>query len=429
MAVGIMAIMSMYLVDAYFLGQVGKEALAALGFIFPVIGLFNSLAFGIGAGASSVIARSLGSSNRHKAQQIATQAILLGFILALALAVTGHATIEPLFTALGAPEQLIPTITQYVSVWYSGCFLVVVPMIGNACIRAAGNARIPSFIMISVAVVNIVLDPILIFGWFGLPALGIQGAAIATICAYTVSFFFALFVLSKQLQILIWRLALNNLVQGLREILTIAVPAIGYNLIAPVSAALMTWLVADHGIAAVAGFSVAARLEAFFIIPLLATASSMGPFMGQNHGANRVDRLQRGVSYGYQFTMIWGVVAALALLLLQQPLVSLFNDDPVILSSAQLYLSVVPWSYGFLGVLMTTSSSATGMGSAMPALYLTTLRLVLLNLPLALMGNYMLGYKGIIIAALLANIVAGLTAYVWFRRHLADFCREAHRSL
>ena len=144
MAIGILAIMSMYLVDTYFLGQIGSTPLAAMGFIFPVINILNSIAFGIGAGASSVIARAIGSRDTHKVKSYATQAILLALLIALLFAGIGRITIEPLFRLLGAPNDLIPIIADYMNIWYLGCFLVVVPMVGNSAIRAAGNSLVPS---------------------------------------------------------------------------------------------------------------------------------------------------------------------------------------------------------------------------------------------------------------------------------------------
>lgn len=206
--------MMMYLADTYYLGMLGKEPLAAMGFIFPVIALFNGIAFGIGAGASSVISRSIGRKDHSRVQHYTSQAITLGLIVALCVAVAGHMTLESLFYHMGATPQILPLISDYLSIWYSGCFMIVVPMIGNSVIRASGNTHLPSMVMITVAVVNILLDPILIFGLLGFPRMEVQGAALATIIAYSVSFCVALYVLKSKLKILVWRYGFSKVLKG-----------------------------------------------------------------------------------------------------------------------------------------------------------------------------------------------------------------------
>lgn len=416
MVLGILAIMTMYLADTYYLGQLGKEPLAAMGFIFPIISLFNGIAFGLGAGVSSVISRAIGRKDYSRVQQYASQAISLGFLIALVFALLGYFTIPPVFRLMGADANMIALISDYLTVWYSGCFLIVVPMIGNSAIRASGNSHIPGLVMIIVAVVNILLDPILIFGLFGFPKMALQGAALATIIAYSVSFCVALYILKLKLKILVWRYCIHNVIPGWKAILGIGIPAISNNLITPLSTAIITALVAQHGIEAVAGFNVAARLEAFFIIPLMAMASAMGPFFGQNLGANKIDRLQYGARYGFTFACLWGLVSAIVLMALANWITTFFSDDPHVIKTAHRYLTVVPWSYGLLGCIMLAASCATGMGSAIPALNLTLLRLVIIYMPIAYFASKNWGINGIFYAACAANLITGVIAITWLHR-------------
>lgn len=424
MMIGILSIMAMYLVDTYFIGQLGKNPLAAMGFIFPVINLLNGIAFGIGAGASSVIARAIGSKDTDRVKQLTTQSLLLALSLAVAFAIGGFFTIEPLFLALGAPAPLLPIIFDYMSIWFLGCFLVVIPMVGNSAIRAAGNSLTPSVVMVSVAIVNMILDPIFIFGLFGVPAMGVQGAAIATITAYSVSFFIAIYVLVFRLNMIAWQHCIAKVMDGWREILKIGIPSIGNNLIAPLSILIATWFVSQHGIAAVAGFNVAVRIETFSIIPLMAVASIMGPFMGQNLGAQKPERMRSAILYAYCSAFGWGLFVAILLWFIREPIARLFSNEANVLQTTAQYLLIIPWSYGLLGITMATAASATGMGSAIPALMLTLVRLLILYLPLALVGSSLFGVIGIFSANFTANTITGLVAMIWLKRAFEQKCQS-----
>jgi putative MATE family efflux protein len=181
MAIGLISLNSYSIADTYFVGQLGTLPLAAMGFTFPVSFALVAIGLGVGIGASSLLARLLGNGDRASVQRITTHAMLLATALGLIVMVAGLATIEPVFTMLGADAQTLPLIREYMEVYYFGGFLLILPMVGNFAMRAAGDARAPAIILTTSAAINIVLDPILIFGWFGFPALELRGAAIATV--------------------------------------------------------------------------------------------------------------------------------------------------------------------------------------------------------------------------------------------------------
>jgi putative MATE family efflux protein len=180
---GIFMMMLQGFVDAWFIGQVGVSELAALGFGFPILMIVTSVAIGLGAGTSSVVARAIGKHDHRRARRLATDSLLLSFLITGAMCICGILTIGPLFRMLGAPEDMIPLIAGYMTILYIGVPFVVVGMVGMSSMRATGDTRLPSRLMVIAAVLNMILDPILIFGIGPIPAMGLNGAAMAALLA------------------------------------------------------------------------------------------------------------------------------------------------------------------------------------------------------------------------------------------------------
>ena len=189
---GVFTMMMQAFVDAWFIGQVGDRELAALGFAFPVLMLVSSVAIGLGAGTSSVVARALGANDYDRARRLTTDSLLLAFGMTAVVAIAGILTIAPLFRLLGAPEDLIPLIGGYMRILYAGVPLVVVGMVGMSSMRATGDTRLPSILMVLAAVLNVVLDPLLIFGFGPIPRMELDGAAMAAFLSRGSLFFGAL---------------------------------------------------------------------------------------------------------------------------------------------------------------------------------------------------------------------------------------------
>src|SRR5690554_1788671 len=198
MVVGLVAVSSYSIVDTYFVGQLGTLPLAALGFTFPVSFSLVAVGLGVGVGASSVLSRLSGSGDRERLQRITTHSLLLAVLLGVVVMGIGLSSIDPIFTLLGADERTLPLVREYMEIYYFGGFLLILPLVGNFAMRSVGDARIPAVIMSISAAVNIVLDPILIFGLFGVPRLEMRGAAIATVIANGVTVIASVWVLYRR---------------------------------------------------------------------------------------------------------------------------------------------------------------------------------------------------------------------------------------
>ena len=411
---GIFAIVVFNLVDTYFAGKLGTLELAAISFTFPVVMIVGSIALGLGIGASSAISRAVGQGNHQKVQRLTTDSLLLACLVVAVFAVVGFLTIDPLFRTLGADPQVIPLIRQYMEIWYLGIVFLVVPMVGNNAIRALGNVWIPALIMTLAAVLNGVLDRFLIFDLAGHEWLGLRGAALATVIARFTTMVAALMVLHYRERLLLFAVPKAKVVlESWRRILQVGLPVAGTNLGLPLSLAVITSLMASYGIEAVAAFGVATKIEAFSLLVLAALGSVMTPFVGQNSGAGRGDRVRKGLKQGFGFSLLWGCFVAVVLAVFGKPLVQLFDKDPMVVEVAYTYLLIVPISYGARGVIMLSCSGFNGLGRPLPSAFMILARTIVLYLPLAYLGKWLLGYSGVFAAASVCNMSIGLIAALW----------------
>lgn len=415
---GILAVIAFNVADTFFVAQLGTKELAAISFTFPVIMILGSLSIGLGIGASSVMARAIGRGDQAEVKRIATDSLSLSLLVVGAMVVLGLLTIEPLFRLLGAGPDLIPLIRDYMVIWYFGSLVLVVPMVGNGLIRATGDAKFPSYIMIMSAIVNVILDPIFIFGWFGVPRLEMQGAAIATVISRSFTLIATLAVLHYRERLILWGLpTAKRLIASWRAILHVGLPAALTQVVNPVSVAIVTAIVAKYGAEAVAGFGVATRIEALATVPLLALSAGVSPFIGQNGGAGRMDRVMTALRLGFRFSLVWGMVLAVVLGPAGWYIAAIFDNHPVVRDVAGQYLWIVPITLGLYGVLIVSNSGFNALGRPLPATLMATVRMIGIYVPLAWIASLAFDIWAVFVAAALANLVTGFAAWWWNRQY------------
>ena len=415
MMLGVASSILVQALEMGFIGQLSTEHVAAVTFTFPITMILTSIALGVGIGASSVIARSLGAGDRQDMRRLASHSILLMGGLMASLALVGWALIDPLFMAMGAPADMLPLIHSYLDIYYPGAVLFTLTMIAGSILRAAGNAGVPGFMMAAGALLNLAIDPILIFGWFGFPRLELAGAALAMTATRVLTTAALLFCVHQDGLVQITA-PLKGFMGSAARILKIAVPAAATQVIGPLSGALITRLLAAYGEAVVAGFGVATRIEAVAVMSLFALSGSIGPFVGQNWGANRLSRVRAGMRAAYRFSLAWGLAAALLMALCGGWVAAWVNADAQVVAVAALYLWIVPASYGFWGLLMMSSASFNALGRPVPSTVLSFTRMFVVYVPLAMLLNSRHGYVGIFVATALSNSLMGLAGFLWFRR-------------
>ena len=401
------------LVEAVYLGLIGTEALAALGFAFPVTITLFAFAGGIGTGASSVIARSVGSGDGERAALLVTHAQLLVLVVGTVIGLLGFWYAETVITALGATGQVREMAVDYLTVYMLGFPLFMLSMVGSTLLRATGRAASPGIVMTTGSVLQMAFGPVLIFGWFGLPALGIAGAAWAYVLSrvFSVSIYLALLVRARMI-----RRSMKGFWQSFAAIVHVGGPATASGLIQPVSMLIITRLLAAHGHEVVAGYNVAMRVETMVHMVLWGVSSSVGPFVGQNWGAGQFQRARRALSLSNRFCLAWGLVTFVVLFLGGDYFVRLIDDNETVGAVARMFFLIVPLSIGFMGVMQVASTCFNALGRPAPPLIIALLRTFVMYVPIAIVANWMWGYPGIFAATALTNVVMGTIAWEWNRR-------------
>ena len=423
MMMGVSSTILVQVLEMGFIGQLSTAHVAAITFTFPLTMVLTSIALGISIGTSSVIARSVGQqsknpSNSDDVQRLGTHSLILVTGAMSVLAAMCWLTLDRIFLALGASTDMLPLIHSYLDIYLPGSIFFTASMILGSIMRANGSATAPGVIMTVGSIVHLLLDPILIFGWFGIPAMELSGAA----TAMTVTRFAALIV--TLIFVFKGKMVLSEdhfraFFASTKRILHVGIPAIATNLIGPVTAAYITRLMANYGETAVAGFGVAGRIEAVAAMLLFALSGSIGPFVGQNLGAKRIDRVRHGVRASYQFSLIWGFAVALPLFVFGGAISGLIDSSPEVIGIAALYLALVPWGYGCWGLMMMATASFNAIGKPLPSTALAFARMVIVYIPLASVLDHYFGYQGVFIATLVSNSLVGIAAYYWLRSQLS----------
>jgi len=419
MTLGIGAMVAFNLTDTFFVGRLGPTELAALSFTFPIVLIVSSIAMGLGIGASVVISRAVGRGEGHEVRRLSTDSLTLALFIVAVFIVAGFLTIDPVFRKLGATENVLPLIRQYMRIWYMGMIFVVVPMVGNNAIRARGDTKRPAAVMLVAVAVNIVMDPLLIFGIGPFPRLGVEGAALATVLARASAFVAAFCILHFRYRMLtLERCGFGKVLNSWRRVLYIGVPTAGSRLIIPVAIGVVTRIVSSYGEKAVAGYGVASRVEFFALAVVYALSSVIGPFVGQNLGAGLHDRVNRGIRLSNRFSIFWGLGMLALLALPARWIASLFNDDPTVVETAALYLRIVPVGYALQGVFIVSISTMNVLKKPIHAAGMTVLEMFVLLIPLAFLGSHLLGLRGVFGAVPIAYIVTGIISCMLLGRFL-----------
>ncbi|MEE4289725.1 MAG: MATE family efflux transporter [Erythrobacter sp.] len=415
--VGVAAIMSIGLVDAYFIGQLGSDPLAAIAFIFPIGVALSSLGVGVMVGINSVVSRALGEGDAQKAARRATFGLVFALVIGLILAASVYALVDPLFALMNAEENLRPLIRTYMEPYAMGFPLLLMIMGLNGVLRAQGEARKSSYVNIAYAATNWVLDPLLITGAFGFEGLGIVGAAYATIFGWAVGLAFAVWMVRRAtIEIDPACLTRSQLLDPAVAILRVGGPAAFSNAINPIGLAILTALIAAQGQDAVAAFGAAGRLQSFATVPLLALSGSIGAIVGQNWGAREYGRARDAAIRAGAFCIAWGLATAIVLFAAGEWFARFFTEEPAVIAEFDRYLRIAAWGYAGFGLLIVANGILNAVDKAAFALTQSIARVFLVMLPFALLLDHTLGSAAFYGAELAANIAGGATgvALVWW---------------
>ncbi|MFT5594430.1 MAG: putative MATE family efflux protein [Oceanicoccus sp.] len=414
MVLGILSIFLFNLVDTYFISLLGTEPLAAVSFTFPVTMMIMNLAIGLSIATGAVVARSLGQKQIGEARNWVTASLYLSLLLGIILAAIGIASQTLVFRWLGADEKLLGMISDYMTWWYLGSVLLIVLIIVNASIRATGNTKLPSMIMLGSSFINGILDPLLIFGLGPFPELGMQGAAIATAISWGVAFILVIkYLLDKDLI----SLAIPDaLLSQWQQLANIGIPAALTNMLGPIANGIMVAWVAQYGTHAVAAYGVGSRIEPLAMIVIMAFTASLPPFVGQNHGAGEDKRIEEALIKSMKFLFVWQVIVYALLVVFAQGISAIFSNDPQVQNIIQTFIYIVPLTYFAMGFTLVTTATLNALHKTKLSLGINLLRLFIIYLPCAWLGQHFGGLTGLFYGCALGNLIMGVIILGLFMR-------------
>ncbi|MBY6187687.1 MATE family efflux transporter [Marinobacter hydrocarbonoclasticus] len=411
----VLSLLLYHLTDTFFISRLGAKPLAALSLTFPVTLVVASVALGLGAAMSAQLGRLLGEGDRDQGRQFVSHGMLLTIVAVTLFALGGALTIDPLFRLLGADDTLLALVHDYMLIWYLGVGFLVLPMVGNQALRATGNTFTPALVTAVAALVNAVLDPLLIFGIGPFPRLEMQGAAIATVLSWILTFVVAFYMLTARHHLLA-RINPARLRHHWRMMLHIARPATLSNLLNPLANAVLIAMLARMDTHAVAAFGAGTRIESLLLILVTALCGALTPFIAQNLGAGQTERAAKALMGSLHTILAAQLVIYLVLWPLAPHIAAVFSTDATVAHYLTLYLRWVPAAYGALGVVILLAMSLNAYHRPMSALGLNLSRLGLLLLPAAWLGSQWFGVEGIFMAIPLANLLMGTACYVLARQ-------------
>ena len=429
MVFGVLAIMSVGLVDAYFIGLLGDDPLTAVSFIFPVIMALSSLGIGVIAGIASVVSRALGSGNQVRAQSLAGFGLVVALLFGVLIATLLYFFKIPLFQLMNASPELLLLIDAYMTPFALGFPVLLITMAGNGTLRGQGMAGKASLILLTLAVSNWILDPILIHGLGAFDGFGIQGAAYATVSGWALGALVSLLLVQRSPL----RLSLTSLKEAhpatdLKALFKVGGPAALSNSVNPMGLSILTAMLAQYGDAAVAGFGAGGRLQSLAIVPLLALSSSIGAIVGQNWGAGYGDRARRALWLSLGFCLVYGLVAGGLLSWWREPLAHIFTDDPEVIGAISSYLLISVWGYAGFGALIVVNGALNAMDRANFALVQSALRVTVFMIPVAWGLGFWLDARSIYSGELIANLLGGIVAVLLGRALLDDRWLAANKT-
>ncbi|WP_408958585.1 MATE family efflux transporter [Natrinema sp. 74] len=406
------------LIDTFWLGQYSTEALAAIGFGFPMVFLLISVGMGLSVAGSVLVAQHIGADEEEEAEYAASQTVALSLLGALLLGLVGYGLVNELLGLLGASQDVLPLATAYMQVITLGMPFMFGFFVFIALMRGYGDTITPMLVMFGSVLLNVVLDPFLIFGWGPFPELGIQGAAIATVFSRALALVVGLAIMFRGTRGVHIRLGqMRPDLSFAKKLVSIGFPASIEGMGRALSINLLLVIVAFFPDTVVAAYSIGTRVFSVIFLPAIAVARGVETMTGQNIGAGNPDRAKAAADFAARTTFVvlgaLGVIAWIG----ARPITAVFTDNPEVVDVGVTFLRYVAPSFGFIGVMRAYNGSFRGTGKTLTAAAIVLVIYGLVRLPIAYsLSQTTLEYRGIWLAFAASNAVGAALAYGWYRR-------------
>ncbi len=402
--------------DFFWLGQFSKEALAAISFSFPVIFLMISLGIGLAVAGSVLVAQFEGSGDKKMVDFAASQTIIFSFLISIVFGLIGFFSAEHIVTLFGASEKVIPLATSYLQIIFLGWFFMFGFSIFIALMRGYGDTFTPMVVMFGSVVLNLILDPFLIFGWSVFPKLGITGAAIGTIFSRGLALLVGLFIMFSDYRGV--KISLSRMVPDLdffRRMVKIGFPASIGDTARALSANLMIAIVGGFSTAVVAGYGIGMRVFSMVFLPAIAVSRGVETMTGQNAGAKKFERAEKANYLTAKY--LFGLLTVLGVIVFFFPnlFVSVFSKDPEVVSVGAEFLKYVALSFGFVGLILSFAGGFRGSGKTFIAAFIRVLPMAFIMFPFAFFASGIMGVTGVWLSFPVSHVIGGIIAVMLFR--------------
>ncbi|KAB7530549.1 MATE family efflux transporter [Flagellimonas olearia] len=407
------------LVDIAYVSKVSVNAVATIGLTESVITLVYALAIGLSMAATAVVARRIGEKDVDGAKIAAVQAIGLGVLVSLVLGVVGILYAKEILALMGGEPDLIAEGYGYTKLLIGGNITIMLLFLINAIFRGAGNASMAMWTLVLSNGLNIILDPIFIFGWGPIPEYGVMGAAIATNIGRGTAVLFQLGILFfgwGKIKLVLRDLVLN--VKVMVNLIRVSLGGIAQFLIGTSSWVFLMRIMSEFGSEVLAGYTIAIRVMMFTLMPSWGMSNAAATLVGQNLGAKQPDRAEISVWKTGKYNAYFMGAVSLVYLIFAKSIISWFNATPSVVENGALCLQVIALGYVFYAYGMVVSQAFNGAGDTKTPTKINLISFWLFQLPLAYVAAMVLGWgaKGVFIAITLAEVLLAIMAMVWFKK-------------
>jgi putative MATE family efflux protein len=407
-------------IDMVFLGMVSPKAIAVVSIVFPVIFFFVSFAMGIGAGLTSFIARAFGAGDLKKAGRIAANGLAFSIVISVLLAVSGILFVKPLFVLLGAGPDILDSVLDYCRIIFIGFIFIFFGSFSNSIIRGEGDTKTPMKLLMIQTAVNLMLDPLFIFGCGPIPAMGVRGAALALVISRIVWVILCIrYFAGGKSQV---RPVFRNFhfeLKLLKEILRVGIPSTVTFLSSSIGLMLFMKLVSGYGSLAIAAFGIGGRIENIAILPALGMSGAVLTIAGQNYGSGNIERTRDTIKHAIFLISVFMISVAIIALLFAEPINTIFTRDArvIVLGSNFLFYRAPFWMV--MGVRIMIGAGFNGAGRPRVGLLTLLFGLFVMGLPAALILKSSMGLDAVWAGLSIANLTGAAAAYIVYRRSFA----------
>ena len=406
------------LTDTFWVGRLGAAAIAAVSISFPVIFLLISFGGGLTMAGAILVAQYKGRQNQEAVNYISGQTLLAVFAVALLLSLLGFFSAPYLINLMGVESAVFTNAVSYLKISFCGIVFMFLFFVFQALMRGVGNVKIPMFIVLGTVLLNLILDPLFIFGYGPFPALGVAGAALATITTQGLSALAGLLILffgKKEIYIRLKELRFDFSL--IKKMFSLGFPASIEQSARALGMIVITFLVASFGTVIVAAFGIGSRMLSLVIIPSMGLSMATSTLVGQNMGAGKIERAEKIVKISALVGFAFLTVMGLFIFLFAKPLSSFFiPGETEAINSSVLFIKIMALTFGFIALQMVVSGTFRGAGSTRVSMMLSIISLWVLEFPLAyiLSKHTGLAELGLWIAFPVANVIGAAISVFWF---------------